>query len=823
MRSADRPTRSPERTIRISILAAVVSTFGLLSPWSSNPSAQAGANGQWQILTGSQNEVPVNPIHVGLMTDGRVLLVAGSGNDETETNWRATVWDPLTRTFATQPTPFDMFCNGMVNLPDGRMFINGGNLEYDPFKGEKRSSVYDPKTEVFTDVEDMAHGRWYPTPIVLGDGRIWTFSGLDENGPTNRAVEIYTVGSGWSPEYIAGWTPPLYPRMHLLPNGNLFYAGSGRGSRIFNTTNNTWSSVIANTILTTARTYGSSVLLPLSPTDNYRTRVMIFGGANPATATTEIIEPLAASPAWANTVQMSQPRIQLNATILPNGRILVTGGSLNDEDGNTKSLNADLFNPDVTPITRTSAGANALARLYHSNSLLLPDATVMLTGSNPTRGSYEGRIEIYSPAYLFNSNNTPATRPIITDGPSGAVNYGATFEIETPNVASIASVVAMRPGTPTHAFDNDQRLVRLSFTAGSGVLNVVAPPNGNIAPPGYYMVFILNSAGVPSTARFVQFLASGGGGTTTLTAGPTSVTAGELVTATWSNISNPAPMDWIGVYTPSAADAAYLSWAYVNCQQTPGAAAASGSCALPGTSSLSPGTYQFRLFRNDSLVKLATSNNFAVSAPSGSATVTVTPASVAAGGSVTVGWSGISGPTARDWFGLYSVGAPNMSFIDWRYVSCSQTPGSPVASGSCNLPLSPTLAAGQYEIRLFRNDGLSLLGTSPVLTVTVAPPPSLGASPSPVVRGASVTATWSGITGASPTDWIGVHTASGADNAFIEWRYVNCSQTPGGPVPAGSCAIPVPVTAVPGSYQLRLFRNDGFVKIATSPNFTVTQ
>ena len=412
MRSADWPLRSPARSIRVSILAALVATLGLLSPWSSNPSAQAGSIGQWQILTGT---VPINPIHVGLMTDGRVLLVAGSGNDENETNWRATVWDPLTRTFATQPTPFDMFCNGMVNLPDGRMFINGGNLEYDgpgPFKGEKRSAVYDPKTEVFTNVEDMADGRWYPTPTVLGDGRIWTFSGLDVNGSTNSTVEIYTVGSGWSQEYGAGWTPPLYPRMHLLPNGNLFYSGSGRNSRIFNTTTNTWSGTVATTIFTSARPYGTSVLLPLSPPD-YRARVMIFGGANPATNTTEVIEPLAASPAWTSTVSMSQARIQLNGTILPSGRILVTGGSVNDEDGNTKSLNADLFNPDVTPITRTSAGANALARLYHSNALLLPDATVMLTGGNPDRGVYEARIEIYSPAYLFNSNGTAATRPII--------------------------------------------------------------------------------------------------------------------------------------------------------------------------------------------------------------------------------------------------------------------------------------------------------------------------------------------------------------------------------------------------------------------------
>ena len=89
-----------------------------------------------------------------------------------------------------------------------------------------------------------------------------------------------------------------------------------------------------------------------------------------------------------------------------------------------------------------------------------------------------------------------------------AVSYGSPFQVQTPNAADIASVVLVRPGTPTHAFDMDQRFVGLSFTAGSGVLNVTAPPNGNIAPPGYYMLFVLNTAGVPSVAKFVKISAS---------------------------------------------------------------------------------------------------------------------------------------------------------------------------------------------------------------------------------------------------------------------------------------------------------------------------
>jgi hypothetical protein len=265
--------------------------------------------------------MPINPVHIALTNDGNVLIVAGSGNDANETNYQAAVWDPVAGTIATQPVAWDMFCNGMSVLPDGRVFINGGNLQYDPFFGEPRNAVFDPVTRTFTDVESMAHGRWYPTVTTLGDGSVMSFSGLRETGGTNTAVEIYTMGSGWSAEFPAGWTPPLYPRMHLNTDGRVFYAGSGRGSRFFNPTTKTWTAVIATTNYGGSRPYGTSVLLPLRPSDGYHPRVIIFGGGNPATATTEIIDLSAATPAWQFGPPMSQPRIQMNATILPNGKV----------------------------------------------------------------------------------------------------------------------------------------------------------------------------------------------------------------------------------------------------------------------------------------------------------------------------------------------------------------------------------------------------------------------------------------------------------------------------------------------------------------------
>ena len=460
---------------------------------------QANVTGQWKTLP---TQMPINPVHVALMHNGQVLIVSGSGNVANYYNYEAAVWNPATDTVTTLPVNWDMFCNGMIIFEDGRPFILGGTRAYDPFLGEVRTSAYDPATGMFNDMQPMAHGRWYPTATTLNDGSVMVFSGLDENSNTNDSVEIYRLGIGWSVPYLAPWTPPLYPRMHLLPNGSVFYSGSTIGSAIFNPTNQTWQTNVYYTNYPNQRTYGSSVLLPLTPANNYKPVVMIMGGGNPATATTEIIDLSVGSPKWVYGPNMSAARIEMDATMLPNGKILVDNGSVNDEDATTASLNADLYDPGTN--TFSSAGAEAYPRLYHSGSLLLPDATVLILGGNPSRGTYEPHMEIYSPPYLFNSDGSLATRPSISGVTPSVIGYGSSLQIQTPDAANISSVALVRLGAVTHAFDMEQRLVGLTFTAGSGVLNAIAPPTSSIAPPGYYLLFILNSSGVPSVGQFVQ-------------------------------------------------------------------------------------------------------------------------------------------------------------------------------------------------------------------------------------------------------------------------------------------------------------------------------
>jgi hypothetical protein len=498
--------------------------------------AQADVTGQWVLVP---NLMPINPVHVALLPNGKILVVAGSGNCPPSqagcppnggpwgpsTSSGALLWDPATENYTqwftinsskTGGTLFDFFCNGMVLLQDGGVLIDGGTKQYDPFYGWQHAAIFDPSKNTFSNAQDMAHGRWYPTVLTLGDGRVMAFSGdNDTNGGTNTAVEFYTIGSGWSTESIASWTPDLYPRIHLLPSGEVFYSGAQTVSKLFDPSTQTWNRNVATTNYGNSRTYGTSVLLPLAPGENPDPKVIIMGGHSPATNTTEIIDMGAPTPKWVYGPNMSQARIEMNAVILPDGKVLAVGGSTNDEDTSTASYNADLY--DSVSNTFSSAGQAALTdgcptdvspyctRLYHSVALLLPDATVWLAGGNPSHGTYTQQVEIYKPAYLCADStcSTPTTRPTISSAPT-SVSYGNTFTISTPDAANISSVVLVRNGTVTHAFAMDQRLVQLAYTVGTGSLTATIPSNNNVLPPGYYMLFILNTSGVPSVASFIQ-------------------------------------------------------------------------------------------------------------------------------------------------------------------------------------------------------------------------------------------------------------------------------------------------------------------------------
>jgi hypothetical protein len=306
-----------------------------------------------------------------------------------------------------------------------------------------------------------------------------------------------------------------------------------------------------------------------------------------------------------------------------------------------------------------------------------------------------------------------------------------------------------------------------------------------------------------------------------LVASPTVIQPGGILTATWRGIVSPTSTDWIGLYQPGVDDGAYIDWIYVSCSQTPDSPRASGSCPFAIAGNLAPGNYELRLFANNGFTRLATSNTFTVTSGNGEPILTVSPASIPAGGTVTATWTGIAVPTSTDWIGLFASSAADTVFIDWLYVSCSKSPGSPEASGSCSFIVPASLSPGDYELRLFANDGFTRLTTSNAFTV-MADGILLTASPTTIPAGGMLTTTWTGIPFPTAADWIGLFAPGAPETAFIDWIYVSCSKMPRSPEASGSCSFMVPTSLEPGNHELRLLANDGFTRLATSNTFTVT-
>ena len=400
-------------------------------------------------------------------------------------------------------------------------------------------------------------------------------------------------------------------------------------------------------------------------------------------------------------------RRHLNATLLPDGKILVSGGTSGAGFNNpsTPVMAAEMWNP-VTE-TWTTMASGTIPRLYHSGALLLPDGRVFATG-----GDGYNQAEVYSPPYLFRG-----ARPAIAAAPA-SVAYGQTFFVETPNAASITQVTWVGLSSVTHAFNMNQRINVLSFSQAAGGLNVVAPSSPTLAPIGHYMLFILNSDGVPSVAKIIR-LNNGSG------------PAGQFFDALYCGDR------WSGIFSDSRGQQLRRrldrsmerreSEHHVLKQQPahrhdsrkryrcrwdgtgPGDESRSGafSNAMP-----------FTILRSSSLTLSATS--------------------VPAGTPVTVTLNNGKGGST-DWLALAAVGASDSSYLQWTYVG----------GGSRHANLDGDSAwSGSYEFRLFLNDSYIRAATSPAVTVTQVVP-TLSVSATSVDSGIPVTVTLNNGSGGS--------------------------------------------------------------------------
>ena len=419
-------------------------------------------------------------VHLSLLPTGKVLSFGLSGIPQ--------VWDPGTGSFTSIPAPAVIFCSGHSFLPDGRLLISGGNNDPNvALNGIPDNTIFNPATLSFSRSTPMRRGRWYPTNTMLANGDVVILSGKDEAGVIVREPEVWSNGA-LRVLSTAALSLPLYPRAFLAPNGKVFVAGETQSTRFLDPSGTgTWTPGPARRY--GARDYGSAVM--------YDDGKILYVGGGRTTNTAETIDLNSAAPAWQWTGSMAYPRRQLNSTVLPTGEVLVTGGSsgviFNDYKAPVHA--AELWNP--TTGLWTTLASNTVDRVYHSTSILLPDARILHTGSGDA-GPNQRSAELFSPPYLFQG-----PRPTITAAPS-LIGYGVPFNVTTPDAADIAKVSLIRIGSTTHAFDMNQRFQWLSFTRGAGLLSISAPMSANRAPPGHYLLFILAGNGIPSVAKIVK-------------------------------------------------------------------------------------------------------------------------------------------------------------------------------------------------------------------------------------------------------------------------------------------------------------------------------
>jgi hypothetical protein len=442
--------------------------------------------GRWS----SPIALPAVAVNLILLQNNKVLFYQDGSSP--------TIWDYTSNTFNNVPFGANLFCSGHALLSDGRVMVIGGFGGGGAF-GIANAELFDPSTDNWNLVPNMAYRRWYPTATTLPDGRILVTAGWQTSAHTNAGIsEIYNPATNaWAQLTNANNPFETYPFLYVLPDGRIIHLGGSEyatDTDVLDINTQTWSVIDPNIVDGGSATMfaPAKFMKAGSATDSQ--------GVGASSNTTFVLDMTQPSPAWRQTSSMAYPRSFLNLTNLPDGTVLATGGETDKDGGNISNAvyAAELW----SPLTQTWSTMSSMhtPREYHGTALLVPDGRVLVSGMGADFGNVPDQksAEFYSPPYLFKG-----TRPAISQAPA-QVGYGANFFIGTADAADISSVALIRTGAVTHFFDQNSRYVPLSFTQTAGGLTATAPANANLAPPGYYMLFIVNSAGVPSIAPFVQ-------------------------------------------------------------------------------------------------------------------------------------------------------------------------------------------------------------------------------------------------------------------------------------------------------------------------------
>lgn len=509
------------------------------------------------------------PVHISLLPNEQILYWGRDKQADHITNgdhWdmgdrsHTYLWNPLDLTGGINTPPLtntttNLFCSGHSFLPDGRLLVTGGHSRHlDPARfaqegiGETDVNIFDYRTNTWSLVPgpgglSMPVGRWYPSNVTLSTGETLIsagFQGSRSGAPNvglNPQTDLFTA-NGQIRQYqdpnVTGFE--LYPFLFLKPNGHVLFAGPGPSP--------SWNFDPSGTVGTFTEGPGFEYQHNNGSAAMYEPgKILMVGGFTPLdpfrTAAHTI--DLKGNSTWTEVASMHSNRSYPTATVLPDGKVLVTGGTkctggpridclMNGQTPVGAATRPEMWDPVTnkwTFLARSLARPNypdGIPRSYHSIALLLPDARVLVGGGGlPAAGGEvvgttkcvdrdnskpeclkfgHKDVEFYSPPYLFDANGNPASRPGITSAPNTLI-YGQTFNVSFSSTAPITSVVLIRLPSVTHTVNFDQRRVVLnSVPTSSTSLSVTAPPDPKDCPPGPYMLFLLSN-GVPSKAKIV--------------------------------------------------------------------------------------------------------------------------------------------------------------------------------------------------------------------------------------------------------------------------------------------------------------------------------
>ncbi len=425
----------------------------------------AAQTGSWS----APFDVGVEAVHMIHLPTGKVLMWGHSSA------FNARLWDASDGSLTDVPAVAAMFCSGHASLGDGRILAAGGILN-----AASRASLFDPFTETWSVTSPMEYGRYYATLTTLADGRILAAGGTGFHAST---PEVYDPDTGlWTDFEPLDRKLHFYPRNFVLPDGRVSFFSAVRRlvPAILDLAGGTWTDLPIEA-------------LAGGPAAMYEPGKVLRAGADRtgvSRATTEAftIDYTAPQPTFQPTASMQYGRSRNQLVLLPDGAVLATGGK--GREGNVFA--AERWDPATG--TWTTLASAAIDRVYHSTATLLADGRVLSAGGT----TKEKRAELFSPPYL-----SAGPRPVIMTAPATAL-YGSTIPIDTLDAASVAKVTLLRPGAATHTYDQAQRFISLSFTTGPGTITADAPASGSLAPPGYYMLFLISNTGVPSVASYIR-------------------------------------------------------------------------------------------------------------------------------------------------------------------------------------------------------------------------------------------------------------------------------------------------------------------------------